>query len=601
MKRIHSLYILSFTLLLTLVVSIPANAATGPLCYVDAGAGGANNGDSWADAYPDLQAALTDPYCLEIWVAAGVYKPDSLRSDSFALKNNLAVYGGFAGAETFLAQRDWQRNITILSGDIDDNDVNTDGNNIAESTADIVGNNSYHVVIGGYTNNTALLDGFIITAGQGNSLTFPDDRAGGIYVTSGNPTLQNLVFSGNYASTSGGAIYNYSGGNPTISNTMFVGNASGGYGGAIDNYSGSDPTLTNVVFSGNTALNDGGALRNIDSWPTLVNVTFSGNTAGGSGGAIYNGGVGTTVLIKNGVIWGNTAGSAGHNIYNDGSTVNISYSNIDDCGGSGGGWDSACGTDIGSNIDSAPLFIDADGADNIVGTRDDNLRLSFGSPSIETGTNVGCPTNDLDNLPRPADADDDTFSMCDMGAYEAGSMTCGIALGPYTFNTQSNVEIIVDNLGSNLGCLYVDEMGINHPNATGSPGNNGIATSRYWLIRGLKSDKSTDAATDFVVTLTLPQDSLPGPKVCKYPGGLGGAGWDCDATTSTSTTVTRSGISSFSDWAVGSNVGPTAVNLTSFAETKASLPNSVLVGGVMLGMSLFTGFLLGMSRKRSRA
>lgn len=593
MKHFCSLFVPFFALLLALVVVMPANAAIGPLCYVDANATGMNNGDSWADAYPDLQAALTDPYCLEIWVATGVYKPGSLRSDSFALKNILAVYGGFAGTETFLAQRDWQRNLTILSGDIDDNDVNTDGNNIAESTADIVGNNSYHVVIGGYTGNTALLDGFIITAGQGNGLTFPDDRAGGIYVTSGNPMLQNLVFSGNYASVSGGAIYNYSGGDPTISNTMFVGNASGGYGGAIDNYSGSDPTLTNVVFSGNTALNDGGALRNIDSWPTLVNVTFSGNTAGGSGGAIYNGSVATTVLIKNGVIWGNTAGSAGHNIYNDGSIVNISYSNIDDCGGSGGGWNLACGTDMGSNIELDPMFIDADGADNIVGTRDDNLRLSFGSPSIETGTNVGCPTNDLNNLPRPADANDDTFSMCDMGAYEAGSMTCSVALStPYTFNTQSNVEIIVDNLGSNLACLYVDEMGTDHPNATGSPGNNGTATGRYWLIRGLQSDKLTDASSDFVVTLTLPHDSLPNPEVCKYPGGLGGAGWDCDSTLSTATTVTRSGISSFSDWAVGSNVEPTAVNLVSFTEAQTTPLGNALIGGLLFAFCLFASLLL---------
>lgn len=591
MKRSHNLFVLLFSLALALAATIPAampvTAAVGPLCYVDAAAAGANNGDSWADAYPDLQAALTDPNCAEIWVAAGVYQPGALRTASFVLANNVAVYGGFAGTETLLTARDWQRNLTILSGDIDNNDVNTDGNNIAESTADIQGSNSYHVVIGSGTNNSAILDGFIITAGQANGLVFPDNRAGGIYNDHGEPTLQNLVFSGNYAVTSGGAIYNYSNGDPIIANSVFVGNAADN-GGAIDNYSFSDPILTNVVFSGNTAVGNGGALRNLDSWPTLVNVTFSNNTAGGSGGAMYNGSTGT-IELKNTIMWGNTAGSMGRSIFKEGSvTVNISYSNIQDCGGSGGGWDSACGIDVGSNIDLNPMFIDEDGGDDIIGTYDDNLRLNFGSPSIETGTNTGCPTADLDSLPRPADADDDTFAMCDMGAYEAGSMVCDVVTsGVYPFNYQSNVEIIVDNQGPNLACLYVDEMGLNHPNATGSPGNKGIATGRYWLIRGLQGDKLTDAS-GFVVTLTLPHNNLPIPKVCKYPGGLGGAGWDCDVNASTSSSVTRSGITAFSDWAVGSEVGPTAVTLLSTAG-KADNPAVWSIGLLALFLAGVSG------------
>ncbi|MBE7530210.1 MAG: hypothetical protein HND44_24630 [Chloroflexi bacterium] len=570
MKRAHNWFIFLLSLILALVVVIPAKAATGPLCYVDATAMGANNGDTWADAYPDLTAALSDSNCTEIWVAAGVYQPGAARTDSFVLADGVAVYGGFAGVETALVERDWKTNVTILSGDIDNNDVNADGNHIAESTADIVGDNSYHVVIGSGTNNSAILDGFIITAGQANGLTFPDNRAGGIYNNYGEPTLQNLVFSGNYADTSGGAIYNYTS-DPIIANSVFVGNAAGN-GGAIDNYSFSDPILTNVVFSGNTAFNNGGALRNLSSWPALVNVTFSNNTAAVSGGAMHNGDTGT-IELKNTIMWGNTAGVVGYSIFNDGTvTVNISYSNIQYCGGSGGGWDPACGIDVGSNIDLNPMFIDEDGGDDIIGTYDDNLRLDFGSPSIETGTNMGCPTADFDSLPRPADADDDSFAMCDMGAYEAGSMVCGVVTsGVYPFNYQSNVEIIVDNQGPDLACLYVDEMGINHPNATGSPGNKGIATGRYWLIRGLQSDKSTDAS-GFVVTLTLPHSNLPDPKVCKYPGGLGGAGWDCDATITTPSSVTRSGITAFSDWAVGSEVGPTAVTLLSTA-VNADNPN----------------------------
>jgi predicted outer membrane repeat protein len=586
MKRSHNWFIFLLSLVMALVAAIPAaipaKATPGPRCYVDTIATGANTGDSWTDAYPDLTAALSDLTCTEIWVAAGVYQPGGVgRAVTFPLKTGVAVYGGFAGGETFLSERDWKTNVTILSGDIDNDDTNTDGNDIAESTADIVGSNSYHVVTGSGTDSTAILDGFVITGGQANGVSHL--YGGGMYNATGDPTLNNLVFSGNFALSGGGAIYN-TGSDPSITNSAFLSNATDGYGGAINNYAYSDPDLTNVVFSGNTSLSDGGAMRNLDSWPTLTNVTFGGNTAGDLGGAVYNGSTGT-VTIKNTIMWGNTAGSAGHNIYNTGVTVNISYSNIGGCGGSGGGWVAACGTDVGSNIDTDPFFIG----------EYDNLRLGFGSPSIETGTNIGCPLTDLDGLPRPVDANADATATCDMGAYEAGSMVCSVALGgPYTFYGQFGVEINVDVLG-NLACLYVDEMGLNHPNATGTPGNNGIATGKYWLIRGLQSNQSTDAS-GFEVTLTLPHD-LPNPKVCKYPGGLGGAGWDCDAHASTISSVTRSGITAFSDWAVGSEVGPTAVTLLHTA-VQANNPAALPIGMLALLLAGISGTAVFYQRRR---
>src|SRR5262249_54017507 len=102
--------------------------------YVNAAATGSNNGRSWTNADTDLQKALGSAQSGDqIWVAQGTYKPTSGtdRSLSFALKAGVAIYGGFAGGETLLSQRDFVQHVTTLSGDI-----GTPGDS---------GDNSYHV------------------------------------------------------------------------------------------------------------------------------------------------------------------------------------------------------------------------------------------------------------------------------------------------------------------------------------------------------------------------------------------------------------------------------------------------------------------------
>ena len=70
-----------------------------------------------------------------------------------------------------------------------------------------------------------------------------------------------------------------------------------------------------------------------------------------------------------------------------------------------------------NNIDADPLFVDADGADNIVGTGDDDLHVWPGSPCIDAGDPSFLPG------PPPADTDIDgqpRIMACfvDMGADE---------------------------------------------------------------------------------------------------------------------------------------------------------------------------------------
>ena len=86
------------------------------------------------------------------------------------------------------------------------------------------------------------------------------------------------------------------------------------------------------------------------------------------------------------------------------------------------------------NIGDDPLLVDADGPDDEVGTEDDNLRLSSGSPCIDTADNTAVPADeydldgdgdtaeaipfDLDFNARFVDGDNDGDEDVDMGAYE---------------------------------------------------------------------------------------------------------------------------------------------------------------------------------------
>jgi hypothetical protein len=127
-------------------------------------------------------------------------------------------------------------------------------------------------------------------------------------------------------------------------------------------------------------------------------------------------------MLRNCILWGNTA-PGGPQIYNDGtSSAAITYSDVQGgCPGTG-------------NIGADPLFTDADGADDIFGTEDDNLRLPSGSPCIDAGDNTRVPPDyadldsdgdrseripwDLDTNRRITDGDADCNPVVDMGAYE---------------------------------------------------------------------------------------------------------------------------------------------------------------------------------------
>ena len=108
-----------------------------------------------------------------------------------------------------------------------------------------------------------------------------------------------------------------------------------------------------------------------------------------------------------------------------------------------------------------------------------------------------------------------------------------------------------------LDRLQVIRRDRNHPDATvGNPPTSTLQTGKFWTIVPNAGVNDT-----FSVTLTLPHNNVNTPQVCKWPGELGGDGWDCAADGSTTGTTWRTGISHFTDWAVGAHTGPTAIAL----------------------------------------
>jgi len=449
--------------------------------YVDADAPGSiHDGSSWATAYTTVQSALTVAvYSDEIWVAEGVYYPDegagqtnNIRESTFTLKEGVALYGGFVGTETIRGQRDWTAHPTILSGDIDANDWNTDTNQIAETWNDIVGANAYHVVTSSYVTETARIDGFVITAGNAVAAgNFPHEVGGGIYNSGdGSPTLVNIIFSGNQA-IDGGGIFNTEG-NSILNNVIFRGNSAllgdgGGISNVLGNCSLTDVTfdnnqaayfgggianfdtlsLTNVTFDNNQA-RDGGGIYDNGNHSVLINVAFNDNYATGYGGGIYNdsgnpilinsvfnandanygGGLAnssSSPVLTNATFNGNQANQGG-GIFNDSySTPELINSILWGNTASTGAQIYNDGTSIATvtysdvengytgngNLNVNPLFVDASNND---------LRLQTDSPAIDAGNStVVTVTTDLDGNPRVVG------STVDMGAYEVQMQITG--------------------------------------------------------------------------------------------------------------------------------------------------------------------------------
>lgn len=382
--------------------------STPEVIYVKAGATGpVEDGQSWTTAFKTIEAAQdVSAAGDEIWVASGTYRPNrgtnlAPRYFTFQLKNSVSLIGGFSGVpgtEGNAAARnvDPLTNNCVLSGDLAGNDTGP----INDPSR---GENVYRVVYADPTiNPTAVLDGFVITAGNAAN-TF---AGSGMLLLQASPTIRRCLLTNNISD--GFGALQVTGSSSIIDRCAFVGNVLlQDFGAGAVGADNSNLKFLGCLFANNSGY-DAGAVAVYTGNAFFINCTMANNTAVSGNAAIYNDIA--TITVQNSVVWGNV-GTTGLQLPASGITV--SYSCVQDANPN----DASVFPGAG-NIDDDPLFVNA-----LTG----NFRLSNVSPASDAGSNSYVAselTSDLAGSPRFAENPNvpDTGTgappIVDMGAYE---------------------------------------------------------------------------------------------------------------------------------------------------------------------------------------
>jgi hypothetical protein len=266
---------------------------------------------AWDQVCADLAVDVCDPLCADP------------RTETFQLLNGVLIAGGYAGVGAPNPDaRDIDMYETVLSGDLAGND----GPGPFENN----GENSYTVVTGSGTDDSAVLDGVTVSGGNANG---PDTgelewiRGAGMWNLTGSPTVSNCTFWANHAQVAGAGMYNREGSSPDVTNCTFEGNvASDGHGGGMLNNFGSDATVTFCAFINNVSGARGGGMHTRESNPTVSDCTFSGNAAVFSGGGMQNWTAGT--VVTNCLFSGNSVDEAETPSFGGGMTNGLQSTTI---------------------------------------------------------------------------------------------------------------------------------------------------------------------------------------------------------------------------------------------------------------------------------
>ena len=297
--------------------------------YVNPAALGQQNGSSWTDAYIKLRDALAVAEAGdEIWTAHGQYRASETgnRSAYFMLPSGVGLYGGFAGTEMSLDERNIAANPSILDGDIGAPNDSTD--------------NSYNLLYLKNPDGNTVVDGFTFQKAMANqpgaTNGLPGASGAAISIvaidSAAYPVVRNCIFEHNTARFDGGAVHINGKGTgsiaPLFDHCYFRWNRSIlGSGGALCREGGSwidrPEDIRYCTFEFNISTKPGGAVYFSDAQRTdtfdITHSTFRSNQSGGGAGAI----VGHSVHISNTKGIGATTVSIRNTIFKE----HINYTN----------------------------------------------------------------------------------------------------------------------------------------------------------------------------------------------------------------------------------------------------------------------------------
>ena len=321
MRTLFRLYIFSI-MFICASVSVMAQSK---IYYVSPNGGG--DGSSWQSTMTLADALNTAKAGDQIWVqgfeqiteAGQLY---TAPTDGFSVKSGVQLYGGFAGTEKSINDRETlgkpyqMKYRSVLSGDENIKDT-VDNTNLIFPANGTRSDNATHVLTlnmdpkSSGNNNTypTVINGFTITGGHADGTS---EKGGGIYISGdnsndgGNFRIERCFLFNNYA-TQGGAVYvdaavkNVNNGESLINQCVVYNNAASersaveNQGGGI--YLDGAATVVNTsVFN-----NVNGGLR-ISSKSKVVNSTIARNTGAGVDMTATSSGTN----VYNSIIWGNT-------------------------------------------------------------------------------------------------------------------------------------------------------------------------------------------------------------------------------------------------------------------------------------------------------
>ncbi|OFY53926.1 MAG: hypothetical protein A2X22_04130 [Bacteroidetes bacterium GWF2_49_14] len=244
----------------------------------------AKDGSTWENATTlanavTLSAQITGT---QLWLKSGTYPVSTTLNF-----DNIAVYGGFAGTEQQLDQRNWKLYPSVIDG----------GNAISP-----LRNSNLTAMV------SSVLDGVIVQNGLNQVGANGNENGGGMILASG-AVLQNCIFRNNRTQNGkNGAALHCHQGSVTIENCLFVNNSSSGNGGAVQVGGGVTANIINCTFANNKSVKPGGAFglgtsaSNLNVINSIAYNNLYGETTYNSYGQNDDLNGGGTVISKNSAI-----------------------------------------------------------------------------------------------------------------------------------------------------------------------------------------------------------------------------------------------------------------------------------------------------------